>query len=225
MVELRRVVLLVALIIVSAAVGGVFAYGFRSKFTPTSWTVVDDKGWPSLSLKFEAVGDLTVTLIAPNGETLDSVHVSGGMTETILRMADFHETPTPGTYRLVAKNLLGFKVFEEELKFGGVNVKVVGCWINVTWDGKYGSVMGMNITLVNTGDILTYPCGMTITVGEESDEGYVYPIEGLLPGEEKTYRVAYGILWLQPGAYDVTVRIYDAMGYLITIYQTKITIP
>ena len=223
--KLRRLGVVVAAVIVAAAVGGTLAYGLRSRFTLISWAIVDDGGWPSLNIRFEAVGDVNLILFDPNGEVVDKLHVTGGMTEAVLRMADFHETPAAGTYRLVAKNPLGMNVFEENMKFGGVDIKVVYCWINVTWDGEYGSVTGMNITLRNVGDILTYPCGMGITVGGESDEGYVYPIEGLLPGEEKSYRVAYGILWLQPGTYQVTVRIYDAAGYLITIYETTITIP
>ena len=220
-----RIALAVVTALIVSAVGGYVVNAVRATFTLTSWSVADDEGWPSLKIAFNAVGSLTVVLYDPSGERVDNVKVSGRMGEAVLRMADFHRTPKPGVYRLVARNPLGVKVFEREIEFDGVQLEVVYCWINVTWDGKYGSITGMNITLRNVGDVLTYPCGMGITVGGESDEGYVYPIEGLLPGEEKSYRVAYGILWLQPGTYQVTVRIYDAAGYLITIYETTITIP
>ena len=120
-------------------------------FTLQEYKVVIEDGVPSLYIKFKSTKNVEISLIGPDGEEKDVEYVSPEETGAYLTMSGYHETPLPGTYRLVV-TIWKTKVFEEEFSFKGYDVRV----LSVKPVVEETFLKSLNITLINSGDLPTF---------------------------------------------------------------------
>jgi hypothetical protein len=159
------------------------APGEDVQFTLNSWNLYDDGGTPSIFIRFDVSDEVLAHLLNPDGIEIDYKTITPNENTVILHMALSHESPGPGTYKLIAGK------FIKELTFYGSYLTISSC--NVEWDDFGGNQYRLGKVILrgkNNGDLPISVKSMDVTLGDKSGEGDVknqsqyYPV--IMPNQE-----------------------------------------
>jgi len=147
-------------------------------------TIIDDEGFPSLTLSIRTTGTITLKLIAPSKAILFEEEYYEGIHDIIVPLDDYRRAPTPGTYTLKAYDKGNTNVFEEDFIFEGARVSIEE--VEEVWwqdEGMY-NLVGLHLTLSNSGDLPAYPFRAAI-IFENTDYSSLVLPQSVLPNNQE----------------------------------------
>ncbi len=156
----------------------------ETEFLLNSSTIVDDDGFTSLALSFNASDKITLKLLSPDRNVLFlEEYYKGDHMENIL-LDQYKTSPSSGVYYLKAYDTNEKKIFENELFFSDQNLTITKVVAKRWSHDEIYYLVGLTITLKNFGDLPAYPHSTTIKVGDKEASGFILPIV-ILPHQSK----------------------------------------
>ncbi|MCK5723600.1 MAG: hypothetical protein KAI84_13785 [Gammaproteobacteria bacterium] len=198
----------------------------ETEFKLTQWEVIDNLGSPALRLRFtiyENIADLYLT--NPDDVETDSATVGVGMTEIILNLAGWDETPDAGQYTLIAKDSLRNIIAKEEFYFEGAEATISN--VELTWD--YGEIFEeyhlerISFIVSNNGDLPAYITEARIAIGDEVCPYSPIIAFNVYPGETKTFESSLIFTGITSGDKVFTLELKDATGKVVGSYSRNVT--
>jgi hypothetical protein len=148
----------------------------HTNFSLISLVVDDDNGFPQMYVTFNTSDTATLTLLGPQKNTLFSDSYYYGIHEESMYLSDYRETPSPGTYILKALDSSKNTIYEHTLQFNGSDLTITR--VSEDWwaDTTSFSLIGLTITVENTGDLPAYPYKVTVRQGAVISEARLTPV-------------------------------------------------
>lgn len=132
----------------------------KTEFTLNTWSVIDHEGFPSLSIIFSCTDTVTVDIIGPNLNKIDSDYFFKGDYEKIFHIAEYHHSVNPGQYSLKVYDKDSDSIFTQTFTFSGSKLSIITCnqkwWKREASIGGY-SLFGLRLNVQNNGDTPEYP--------------------------------------------------------------------
>jgi len=179
------VCVVIATICVSLFSGCILNQLFGTSFSWTSWEVVDDDGFASVSLTSSCSGAVTLNLYNPSGGLVDEEVFLAGNHEVVLHLAPYREPVVPGQYTLRVYDVNDQEISEKTFSFTKSTLSLSSCdqywWKEKVWSNDY-SLIGLHLVGHNNGDMPIYPQTVDVTIGSETVSRFVLP-STILPGE------------------------------------------
>lgn len=216
---LKKQIISIALIILLFTIssGCIFSEDTTS-FTMLSKAVIDDYGFPSLALRFEANDVILVNLIDPDREIIFTDSFYPSENEIVIPLAAYRNNPQPGVYQLIVYDKNDNQIYNENFGFNETNLSIVSAeghwWKENTEDSRY-SLIGITLTVTNNGDLLIYPYSFDFIIDNKSTSADIIPAV-ILPGETRSINCSLYIDDIEANERNCTVSIYDKNGELLT---------
>jgi len=194
----------------------------ETEFLLNSSTVVDDDGFTSLSLSFNASDKITLKLLSPNRNVLFLEDYYKGAHDTSIPLDEYRKTPSSGSYSLKVYDTDEKKIFENELTFSGQNISIIkvteSWWLN---DNVY-YLVGLTFTIRNTGDLPAYPHSATVKVADKEASGFILP-SVILPHQSKNVNCFVYLDDISPESSLMKISLKDSDGEILadTITATQ----
>ena len=151
---------------------------FGTSFSLTSWSVVDNDGFPGLSVSFSSSGTVTVKTLDPGGDVIDSELFLQGNNDAFLHLASYRETIGSGQYTLKAYDKNDNEISEKTFSLSKSTLSISSCdqkwWKPYTFKEDY-SLIGLTMLVTNNGATPLYPYIVEVTMDSETVSGYVLP--------------------------------------------------
>jgi hypothetical protein len=147
----------------------------ETEFLLHSSNIADAEGFTSLFLSFNTTDKITLKLLGPNRNILFLEEYYKGAHEEAISLGNYRITPSSGTYYLKVYDINEKKIFENELFFTDQNLtitKIIEKWW--FYDEMY-FLVGLTITLKNTGGLPIYPHSATVKVDNKESSGFILP--------------------------------------------------
>ena len=148
---------------------------YTTEFNLISTHITDNQGFPSLVIKFNNSDRITLTLINPQNNHLFSESYYQGIHETTIPLAPYRWTPTSGAYRIIATDARQHIVFENEMTLTNTSLTLQHITLLRWTHQSTTSIVGINMTITNNGDLPLYPQNVTITNPQISVTGNIFP--------------------------------------------------
>ncbi|UCF12784.1 MAG: hypothetical protein JSW06_00615 [Thermoplasmatales archaeon] len=169
----KRVIVLLIIILLSFFSGCTL---FDSpEFSLISLVVDDDEGFVGMSISFNISDKTTLKLFGPDRDVLFLDDYYRGMHNVMAYLDEYRKTPSSGRYNIQAYDKNENLIFENELFFKGQNLSILE--VNENWwleDGKY-SLVGLNLTIMNYGDLPVYPYIADVQIDNKESSGLFLP--------------------------------------------------
>jgi hypothetical protein len=197
---------------------------FGTSFTLNSWELIDDDGFTGLSASFSCSGIVTVKTMKSNA-VMDSEMFLNGNHEEILYLNLYRRTLTPGEYRLVVYDVDDNQISEKSFSFTGSDISILSCtqrwWQQEAWKTDC-SLIGLNLTVVNNGDVPAYPHTVEVSVGSQTYYGLILPT--VIPPGETSYLDCFIYIEdeLDVDSFEITVK--DSTGNILSIDSFPISV-
>jgi hypothetical protein len=148
-----------------------------TSFSLNSWELIDNDGFAALNIDFTCDGTVNLKLINPTNSVVYS--------DSFIQNADakyhlgtYRETPTAGTYELVAKDSGGNEIFSQSLTYNGAQLSIESntqkWWKRDAWIGTY-SLIELRFSVQNSGDLPAYPFRIDAVFDSKTYSADVYP--------------------------------------------------
>ncbi len=181
--QIGKPLLLVIVLLLSCCQGCLFLS--QTKFSLLSLTIDDDNGFPQLFLSFNTSDMVTLTIDGPHTPVLFSDSYYAGIHTESISLDTYQTAPAPGTYTITAVDASKNTVYNTILVFNGANLSILQVsedWWNET--SGY-SLVGVTLTVKNTGDLPAYPDTVIIHHQTDSSEALLTPT-AVLPFQSAT---------------------------------------
>jgi len=155
-----------------------------TSFSLNSWSVCDDDGFPGISFTFSCSGTVTVKLLGPDSEILDSDSFFKGDHDAIFHLAEYRHSVIPGSYKLRAYDKDNKEIKSETFSFVGANLSILSCEQKWWKRGSLSSLFGLGLNVQNNGDTPAYPYNISATMDSNVVTGLALPTV-ILPGKSK----------------------------------------
>jgi hypothetical protein len=175
----KTIVYLVATIVCFSLFSGCLLNDiFGTSFSLNSWNLVDNDGFPGLSLVFSSSGTITVKTLDPYENVIDSELFLQGNNDAFLHLASYRETIASGQYTLKAYDKNDNEISEKTFSFEESNLTISSCdqkwWKQYAFKEDY-SLLGLTMLVTNNGATPLYPYTVEVTMDSETVSGYVLP--------------------------------------------------
>ncbi len=151
-----------------------------TSFSLDSYTVVDDKGFPAISIYFNCSDRVNLKTFDTNSNIVDYdffYHKS----DTTLNIGDYKKTINPGQYNFKVYDKNNKEIYNKDFFFKGANLSIINC-DQLWWENKNEyTLVGLKILVQNLGDIPIYPFYADMIVDSNTYKGYILP-SVILPG-------------------------------------------
>lgn len=194
--------------------------------------VIDDGGVAKLKFSCYSPVSIDLFLSDPNLNQIGWDYISDtamedGSEASLLRLADYGETPIAGTYSLVVNSSFPVRtLYTKKFTFSGADLKVISCtpsWTYWFYLGYY-SLDGLSIEVRNDGDLPTYISRVDVTIAGKEDEGiFLISESGVLPNQSKTLEDTFYISEIPSGTHTMSLTLKDYGGNILATYSTTVT--
>lgn len=151
-----------------------------ASFSLESYSVIDDDGFPAVSVSFNSSGRVNLKTFDPNSNMIDYDFFYRS-DNTILNLGEDRATVSPGRYSFKVFDKNDKELFSKDLSFKGANLSIIKCdqdwWEN---DGEY-TLIGLKIYVKNSGDLPCYPFYVDMIADSEIFSSCILPTV-VLPG-------------------------------------------
>ncbi len=157
---------------------------FGTSFDLKNKDIDDFEGFPVLNFSFSASNEVTLKMYNKENEIVDTDYFYSD-SNTTLNIGDYMENIDSGVYRLKVTDDEDNQIYDEEFNFKGPVVSILSC--NQRWwknDDAY-HLIGLELTVSNTGDAPFYPHSLKLSSGSEMINSLILP-DYILPGYTKT---------------------------------------
>ena len=176
------------------------------EFSLHSCEVIDNYGFPSLAISFDASSNVSLHLYDPSGNETDTLNVDKYTKKTKLHLTDYWNTAPAGNYTLTVTNQIGDIVFERKLPFKGAALSMV----------KYTSRLNVGVLIMhvkNDGDLPIYLSDGEIRV-DGKKVALSFGIVGISPDQEKTI-IGYTLIFKKQKPRVRTIALKDFSGNVV----------
>jgi len=181
------IIILISITISVVAIQYFVPLVFGTKFSLLeSYSVYDDDGFPSLSIKFTCTGTVTVKIIGPNSRLINSDFFFRGNHDLFLHMGEFRDTIASGQYILRVCDNDDREIFAEKISFKGSDLSILSCeqkWLKEPRINSY-SLFGLKLFVKNSGDVPVYPYELKTIIDSEIISSLVLPCV-IMPNERE----------------------------------------
>jgi len=157
---------------------------FGASFNLNSYTVTDSDGFPALKLFFSASNKVTLKMYDAGLDLMDADYFYAD-SNTSLNIGSYFENIEPGNYHLRVYNPDNNKIHEEKFNLKGPSLSILSCDQKWWKDESSYVLIGLELTLTNTGDTPAYPYSLNISTESTSINGFILP-NPILPGSTET---------------------------------------
>lgn len=196
-----------------------------TQFSLTSWKVVDDGGCSYLLVSFDATDDVWLYLTDPDGVQRDSRFATKGIGGAELRMGTYRETPSPGAYTVLVKDVRGEILYTRKFPFEGADLSVTECipgWKYREGLG-YWELRTLRIVMRNNGDLPAYPRTLDISLDGGIDFTHLEPSDVVvLPNQEKTANARCLISEVSSGSHTMVIVFKGHSDNFLVTYTTTV---
>jgi hypothetical protein len=216
---LGKAILLTTLLVISSLSGCTFLH--QTHFTLLSFAIVDDEGFPQLSVQFNTSDMTVLTLTDPQKTVLFSDTYYAGIHTESISLAGYRTTVAAGTYLLKAVDSSKNTIFENEMLFKGANLSFVSVeedwWNEVTG----GSFVAFHFVVKNSGDLPAYPSDISVTQGAKSICTYVIPTI-ILPSHTTQIQCFLFLTTMNLTGDELDCSLFDTAG--LVLVQSMVTL-
>ena len=222
LINIKITVIIIFLLLSSFSGCTLLPFFDETEFLLNSSTVVDDDGFTSLSLSFNASDKITLKLLGPNRNVLFLEDYYKGADDEIIPIDEYRKTPSSGTYYLKVYDTDEKKIFENELTFSGQNLSIIKVtehwWLN---DNVY-YLVGLTLNVRNIGDLPAYPHLATVKVGDKEASGFILP-SVILPYQSKNVNCFVYLDDISPESSNMEISLKNSDGEILgdTITTTQ----
>ena len=174
----------VVIIALSLLYGCILNQLFGTSFTLNSGEIYDEEGFTGLLTSFSC-SDIVTVKIMKSSTVIDSELFLAGNYDTVLYLASYRGTLAPGEYKLVVYDVNDNQIFEETFLFNGPDLSLSSCaqkwWQREAWKNDC-SLIGLNLTVSNSGDVPVYPHAVEVNTGSRTYSALILP-NVILPDE------------------------------------------
>jgi hypothetical protein len=196
----------------------------KTEFQLISSNIIDDDGFVGLELNFNATDTITLKILNPNKLVVFSEEFYRGPHNVVAYLEDYRITPSSGNYTIKADDENGNSIFEKKLLFETQNpdlIDVVEYW----WLEDRFSLVGLNITLRNNGDLPIYPYEVQINIEDKESSWFNLPTV-VLPFQTKSVYCMIYVNDIAIGNNDVRLEVKNSKGETIeeksyTVYPVE----
>ncbi|RLF26714.1 MAG: hypothetical protein DRN08_04145 [Thermoplasmata archaeon] len=154
-----------------------------TKFRLISYHIGDDDGFTTLYLKFNTSDFITLKLFEPSHVILYRDTFYMGKHNAAICLSSYRKTPPDGKYILCIYDKNNNQVFEKKLFFTKPNISIISGkeqW----WEEKPDTyvLIGINLTIMNHGDLPVYPLDVEILIDNKTMGSYITLPTILAPG-------------------------------------------
>jgi len=156
-----------------------------TSFSLSSSPIIDDEGFPALSISYTCSDAVTVKLYAPGSKLVDSDYFLKGSDTAGMYLGAYMETISAGRYSLKAYDSSNTAIFTKSYSFSGSDVSILSC--DQKWWSNMDTTMliGLSMNVRNYGDVPVYPYQVIVNLDSEEISGLVLP-SVILPGESES---------------------------------------
>ncbi|MFH1100941.1 MAG: hypothetical protein V1726_02750 [Methanobacteriota archaeon] len=181
----------VCLGVIFCCILGVFSgctYLMGTTFTVISTVVCDQDGIPGLQMNCNTSDLVTLTFSTMEKEVLFTDSYYKGSFTVFLPLDSYRITPEQRTYQFTVVDQYERQIFHQTYQFNGGNLSIKnikGYWSTDDEDDTTLSLVGLNITVFNQGDIPMYPHTVEVEIIGKQTTTYLLPTV-ILPGQQTT---------------------------------------
>lgn len=175
-----------------------------TEFSLSFFSVVDDNGFPGLSISFSCTDTVTIKILDPYSKLIDSNSYFKGDHNTELYLSEFRHSVLSGSYKLKVYDNDNKEIYSKTFTFQDLNSVILSCkqkW----WKRGPGdfSLFGLSLLVQNNGETPIYPYDVVVDIGIDTITSQVLP-EVIMPYESK---YIYCFVYKESGPYDDTFSI------------------
>lgn len=172
--QVGKILLLASVLLISCTAGCTFLS--HTKFTMLSLAIDDESGFPQLLMMFNTSDTIALSLRGPQQATLFSDTYFYGIHHENISLAGYRTAPPPGRYTIVASDSSKNTIYTNELQYNGSDLSVVS--VSEEWwaEKQSYSLIGVALSVKNTGDVPAYPYTLIIRRGTAASEVLVPPM-------------------------------------------------
>jgi hypothetical protein len=195
-----------------------------TSFTMLSKAVIDDHGFPSLSLCFKANNIIKVNLINPDRQVVFTDYFYSSESEIVILLASYRNNPQPGVYQLSVYDKNDNPIYNETFRFKETNFSIIsfkGHWWKENIEDQKYSLIGITLTVANNGDLPIYPYSLDFIIDNKSTSADILPV-AVLPGETRYINCSLYIDNIEVDVRNCNVTINDKNGEVLanSTFQT-----
>jgi len=204
--------LIIAVIVIiglSSLSGCILNQLFGTSFTLNSWEIYDEEGFTGLLASFSC-SDIVTVKTMKSSTVIDSELFLAGEYDTVLYLASYRGTLAPGEYKLVAYDVNDNQISEETFLFNGPDIFLSACeqkwWQReVFWENDC-SLIGLNMTVSNDGDVPVYPTTIEVNAGSQTYSALILP--NVIPPDEDGFLDCFIYIEDMPdeGSFNITIK-------------------
>jgi predicted transglutaminase-like cysteine proteinase len=154
-----------------------------ASFSLDSYSIVDDNGFPAISVFFTCSGRVNLKTFDASSNMLDyDFFYRDG--NTTLNLGNYKQTVYPGIYNFKVFDKNDKEIFTKDLSFKGAILSIIDCEQQWWKDKSEYTLIGFKIYVENTGDLPVYPFYADIISDSETYAGEILP-DVILPGFKK----------------------------------------
>ena len=210
--QIGKIILISIILILSCCSGCMFLR--QTKFSLISLVVDDDSGFPRLYVTFNTSDTAILTLVGPQQTTLFSDTYYYGIHDESLYLNKYRSPPPPGTYTLKVTDSSKNTIYENKLQFNGSDLSITRVsedW----WTEKTGfSLIGLTVTVENTGDLPVYPYKVNVEQGAAVSEARLMPVV-ILPYKSMSLHCFIYLTNFPSGETPLNISVYDKNNDLL----------
>jgi len=156
-----------------------------TEFSLSFFSIINDDGFPGLSISFSCTGTVTVKILDPNSKLIDSDSYFKGDYNIILHLAEFRHSITSGSYKLRVYDNDNNEIYSKTFTFQDSDLSILSCkqkW----WKRNAGdySLFGLSLFAQNNGETPIYPYDVVVNIDFDTITSQVLP-SVIMPDESK----------------------------------------
>lgn len=193
----------------------------HTKFSLLSLELDDDDGFPRMHVCFNTSDKTSLSLACPDGTILFSDVYYNGIHNESMYLAGYRTTPSAGKYTLKATDAYKNIVFENELQLDGPDLFLTH--VSEDWWGQDPgvSLVGLRLTLRNTGALPAYPYSVIVHDATQSEEAFLIPTV-ILPHQDQQVQCFIHLPSISSGESVLNISVHGSSGAVLA--QTARTI-
>ena len=179
----KTIIIVLALILASSFTGCTLFQ--TTEFRLISSNIIDDDGFVGVEINFNITDTATLKVINPNSLVIYSEEFYRGVHTVVAYLDEYKVTPASGNYTIKANDNNGNPIFEKKLFLSNQKPELIDI-VEYWWleDIRY-SLVGLNITLKNNGDLPIYPYEVHVKIEDKESSWFILPTV-ILPLQTKS---------------------------------------
>jgi len=190
----------------------------ETSFTMLSKAVIDDHGFPSLTLRFKANDIIKVNLIDPDSQIVFTDYFYLSENEMVILLNSYRNNPQPGIYEFQVYDKNDNLIYSETFKFKKINFSIIsfeGHWWKENKEYPKYSLIGITLAVENNGNLPIYPYNLEFSIVNKSISADILPVV-VLPGETISINCSLYINDVEAGENICHVSVHDNKGEKLT---------